>query len=249
MTTRAAELCLLPPQGNSLVLDVGCGSGLSGEVLTGLGHQWIGVDLSPDMLAVSVDNETEGDVLLADIGQLVRFRPGTFDGAISISTLQWLCNADKASHDPYKRLLCFFRWLHDALKRGARAVFQFYPQSASQAEMITAASVRAGFGGGLVVDFPNSAKAKKYYLCLWTGVSGSSLPPAVSHEAEDYSEHHTAVAVENTTRERPAKRSKHARKNTHDKEWVLHKKARQRTLGHKVRPDTKYTGRKRNNKF
>lgn len=27
-------------------------------------------------------------------------------------------------------------------------------------------SLRAGFTGGLVVDYPNSTKAKKYYLCL-----------------------------------------------------------------------------------
>lgn len=26
--------------------------------------------------------------------------------------------------------------------------------------------LRAGFTGGLVVDYPNSTKAKKYYLCL-----------------------------------------------------------------------------------
>lgn len=26
--------------------------------------------------------------------------------------------------------------------------------------------LRAGFTGGLVIDYPNSTKAKKYYLCL-----------------------------------------------------------------------------------
>lgn len=39
------------------------------------------------------------------------------------------------------------------------------PRSAApQAEMITAAALRVGFGGGLVVDFPNSTRAKKHYL-------------------------------------------------------------------------------------
>lgn len=37
--------------------------------------------------------------------------------------------------------------------------------------MITSAAMRAGFSGGLVVDFPNSAKAKKYYLVLMVGQS------------------------------------------------------------------------------
>lgn len=35
--------------------------------------------------------------------------------------------------------------------------------------MITTAAMRAGFSGGLVVDFPNSSKAKKYYLVLMVG--------------------------------------------------------------------------------
>ena len=53
--------------------------------------------------------------------------------------------------------------------RGGRAVFQFYPENARQIEMITSQSMRAGFTGGLVVDFPNSTKAKKYFLVLMTG--------------------------------------------------------------------------------
>jgi len=41
-----------------------------------------------------------------------------------------------------------------------------------QLELITQQSMRAGFTGGLVVDFPNSTKAKKYVLfCLLHCVS------------------------------------------------------------------------------
>ena len=36
-------------------------------------------------------------------------------------------------------------------------------------QMITTAAMRAGFSGGLVVDFPNSSKAKKFYLVLMVG--------------------------------------------------------------------------------
>ena len=37
-------------------------------------------------------------------------------------------------------------------------------------ELITASAMRCGFTGGLVVDYPNSTKAKKYFLCLFAGV-------------------------------------------------------------------------------
>lgn len=68
--------------------------------------------------------QVEGDLLLGDMGQGLPVRQGVFDGAISISALQWLCNADKAAHDPRKRLKAFFESLYRGLSRGARAVLQ-----------------------------------------------------------------------------------------------------------------------------
>uniref|UniRef100_A0A8C3PWU1 BUD23 rRNA methyltransferase and ribosome maturation factor n=1 Tax=Chrysolophus pictus TaxID=9089 RepID=A0A8C3PWU1_CHRPC len=121
----------------------------------------IGVDISRAMLDVAVEREVEGDLLLADMGDGIPFRPGTFDGCISISAVQWLCNADKKSHSPPKRLYRFFSTLYTALARGSRAVLQLYPENSEQLELITAQAMRAGFTGGMVVDYPNSAKAKK----------------------------------------------------------------------------------------
>ena len=44
------ELLLLPEDTPCLLLDIGCGSGLSGSVLEEYGHMWIGLDISPSML-------------------------------------------------------------------------------------------------------------------------------------------------------------------------------------------------------
>ena len=63
-----------------MLLDIGCGSGISGEVLSEHGHYWVGLDISPHMLLVGKERETEGDMMLSDIGQGFKFRPGTFDG-------------------------------------------------------------------------------------------------------------------------------------------------------------------------
>lgn len=52
MTERALELLALPDDDESrLLLDIGCGSGLSGEVISELGHHWIGIDISEAMLS------------------------------------------------------------------------------------------------------------------------------------------------------------------------------------------------------
>lgn len=62
-------------------------------------------------LEIAKEREVEGDLLLGDIGDGIPFKPGTFDGAYSVSTLQWLCNADKSSHKPVKRLYSLFSTL------------------------------------------------------------------------------------------------------------------------------------------
>lgn len=49
------------------------------------------------------------------MGQGVPFKAGSFDGAISVSAVQWLFNADKKSHQPVKRLYKFFSTLYAAL--------------------------------------------------------------------------------------------------------------------------------------
>lgn len=136
------------------------------------------------VLEVAAERETDGDLILGDIGQGLPFKAGTFDGAVSISALQWLCYANKASHNPTKRLYSFFSTLYACLSRSARAVLQFYPENSEQVELITAQATKAGFYGGVVVDFPNSAKAKKMFLVLMTG-GAAPLPKALGIENED----------------------------------------------------------------
>ena len=102
MTYRALELLNLPPDKPAFLLDIGCGSGLSGEILDQEGYVWAGVDIAPSMLGefiplfplhlgddmltdwpeVALEREVEGDLFLQDIGQGFGFRPGSFDGAI-----------------------------------------------------------------------------------------------------------------------------------------------------------------------
>merc|ERR1712137_627474 len=201
MSQRALELLCLPEDENCLLLDLGCGSGLSGEIITDAGHDWIGLDISPSMLAVAQETEVEGDLILGDLGDGIPFRPGMFDGAISISALQWLCNADKRWHVPKKRLIKLFEQLYASLRRGARAVFQLYPENSEQVELITMCAMTCGFTGGLVVDFPHSAKAKKYFLVLFAGHT-AQLPAGLGTTEAD-----NPNAIRNVDRVRNSKKT------------------------------------------
>lgn len=42
MCERAIELLALPEDQTCLILDIGCGSGLSGTAIEEAGHMWIG---------------------------------------------------------------------------------------------------------------------------------------------------------------------------------------------------------------
>uniref|UniRef100_A0A673H127 Probable 18S rRNA (guanine-N(7))-methyltransferase n=1 Tax=Sinocyclocheilus rhinocerous TaxID=307959 RepID=A0A673H127_9TELE len=52
MSERAVELLSLPEDQPCYLLDVGCGSGLSGDYLSEAGHYWVGVDISTAMLGI-----------------------------------------------------------------------------------------------------------------------------------------------------------------------------------------------------
>lgn len=295
MTRRALELLDLP--GPSFILDVGCGSGLSGEILTRSGtsirrrrkgddvdaeekseggaegddneeeerdddddesdysgfsddesieeeigngpHVWVGMDVSPSMLDVALQRDVEGDLLLADMGQGVPFRAGSFDAAISISAVQWLCNAESSDTSPQGRLSRFFNGLYASLRRGGRAVCQFYPKNDTQRAMITQAAVRAGFGAGILEDDPGTKNMKVYLvLTVGSGVSSGDITGVVSNMDDvDILDDRGARGQNGRTKNKAIKKG--------SKAWIAKKKEQMERKGKIVKASSKYTGRKR----
>lgn len=232
MTNRA--LSLLNLRSPSLVLDIGSGSGLSGSILSGAGHTWIGVDISASMLAVALESDAEGDMLLADAGQGLAFRPGSFDAAVSVSAVQWLCNAESAVESAEGRLRRFFESLYGCLRRGGRAVCQFYPRDEKQKKLVADAAIRAGFGAGLLEDGAGT-KQVKVYLVLTVGEAGDITNVVDGLEG---------VEVDDARRRRGKKGERLSRR-----EGILRTKERALRKGKIVKASSKYTGRKRRVQF
>lgn len=151
--------------------------------------------------------------------------------------LQWLLNADNSVHSPPQRLTRFFTTLHSALRNPSRAVFQFYPSSDDQVQLITQCAQRAGFGGGLVVDYPNSKKARKMYLCLMVGQQ--EIPKGLDGDEIEMSSADKAKRrdqIQNERRRRreaghSSRKKKKTSKGLEGKEWVLKKKELYRARG------------------
>jgi len=193
------------------------------------------MDISPSMLAIALDRDTPGDLLLADMGQGIPFRAGTFDAAVSVSAIQWLCNAESSDVSATGRLSRFFDGLYAALKRGGKAVLQFYPKNDTQRGMITGAAVKAGFGAGLLEDDPET-KNRKVYLVLTVGSGGELSGGDITDTVKN-------IEGVEVVDERGRRTTKKRGETT--KEWIMRKKERDRKKGRVVKKDSKYTGRKR----
>jgi 18S rRNA (guanine1575-N7)-methyltransferase len=248
MTHRALELLALSSP--SMILDVGCGSGLSGEILSqtpedgtpGGPHIWVGFDISASMLGVALEKEVEGDLLLADAGQGVPFRPGTFDAAISISAVQWLCQAESSEEwdTPAARLSRFFNGLYASLRRGGRAVCQFYPKNDTQKKMVSQAAIKAGFGAGLLEDDEGTKNAKTYLVLT---VGGGELDGDITGVVRGME------GVDVVEARRRAKAGKRGEEKKGSRGWILKKKEQMERQGKVVKATSKYTGRKRRIQF
>lgn len=155
---------------------------------------------------------------------------------------------DSQQQSARSRLMRFFSSLYTVLKRGARAALQFYPENADQVVLITECASRVGFQGGLVVDYPNSSKAKKYYLCL--SFETQYRVPKVAHsgtsagrgqrthadpdrvdDSQALGTGDDAVGVTERERQRGGKKKGGQRPAVKSRDWILQKKVSTHTSG------------------
>ena len=138
----------------ALLLDLGSGSGLSSAVIRASGYTVVGIDVARDMLRLDVAHV--GFTVHANLSSGIPFlRPGAFDGAISVSALQWL--------DPRAQSVLFHH-LAIVLRPGAQMVFQFYPRP-EEAQPTVDRALAEGLQARLVIDMPHATRARKLFLC------------------------------------------------------------------------------------
>ena len=146
---------------NSLILDLGCGSGFSTYILETSGFHTIGLDNSFDMLLNNLE-KTAPDKrnLVCGLIEALPFRKNTFDIMISISAFNFILE-NVMPHDKKKRLLKVTDTLFQVLTSKGRSVIEFYPKKEDIPLYLESLN---RFVGGMVIDNPNLRKEQKFLI-------------------------------------------------------------------------------------
>ena len=85
-----ADLVMPPPDRPLSILDLGCGTGLAGDVFSDLAGTLVGVDLSPRMLEAARARGIYSDLMEADIEAVLQKEDAAYDLIIAADTLVYL---------------------------------------------------------------------------------------------------------------------------------------------------------------
>ncbi|MDP3741794.1 MAG: class I SAM-dependent methyltransferase [Candidatus Micrarchaeota archaeon] len=154
LTLRAVELAQFPL--GSKIIDAGCGSGFSSIILREIGYEVYPFDLIPAFV-----EQCKQKGFKAKVGDLCKFPfKGKFDGIVSISVLQWVSIGGMVEVAKVAREF----WNH--LKKGGKAVIQFYPKSEVEAMQCGKAFKEKGFAVKIITDNPANSRKRKVFILL-----------------------------------------------------------------------------------
>lgn len=161
--TTARALELLDLEKKSFILDIGCGTGWSTEIIKNEGHIVIGLDLSKDMIKLA---QKKGiDTILADM-RYIGIKSNYLDGSISISALNFVAENSKTKKEIKNNYTKVASEIFRILKPGGKAIFEYYPQSDIELKISTQVFSSVGFQGGLVIDGVGTRKEQKFLVLV-----------------------------------------------------------------------------------
>lgn len=154
-----------------LLLDLGCGSGLSSQTFLseGFASFVVGIDLSNGMLqtARKESKRSNCDWVLADMSKPLPFKNQVFDGAFSVGVLHYLLQ-EAEGYDSEERLRCLFFSIRRCVKYCTPIVFQFFPRREDRdAQYIANTARRCGLIAELICDQSYHTQAVRWFLWVY----------------------------------------------------------------------------------
>jgi len=150
------------------ILDLGCGTGYSSEVLIENGFRVIGVDILEDMIKKASKKKKEHDyidldLIMADINNLP-FRYNSFNHAISISAYNFITHGIYDQVKKKTRVYDTARDLCKFLRKKGRLIIEFYPEDDKELNLFSSSFIKNGFDGFMIKENPNQKSGQTYLL-------------------------------------------------------------------------------------
>ncbi|MBY8979655.1 MAG: class I SAM-dependent methyltransferase [Candidatus Lokiarchaeota archaeon] len=153
----------------SFILDLGCGTGYSTEILVERGFKVVGIDVLHDMISKVkhkknlMTNQNNLELILADINYLP-LRNSSISHAISISAYNFITHRAESIRDKVKIAHNTAKNLHKMLKPDGRVIIEFYPKDDNELEMFASSFNTNGFNGFIVKQNPNQKSGQTFLL-------------------------------------------------------------------------------------
>lgn len=152
-----------------LILDLGCGTGFSSEILIENGFKVIGVDILPDMLLKAREKKKNINskrfmmLILADINYLP-IRTNVIDHIISISAYNFIIHQKKKYGEKVKLLNDTAQFIREILKDEGRIIIEFYPKDDQELTIFNNSFTKNGFEGFMVKNNPKQKSGQTFLL-------------------------------------------------------------------------------------
>ncbi|MFX1417633.1 MAG: class I SAM-dependent methyltransferase [Promethearchaeota archaeon] len=154
---------------SSLILDLGCGTGYSSEVLIQNSFRVVGVDILNDMLSKAREKKKISkelkklELILADINNLP-IRNNSVDHIISISSYNFIIHGLENYGEKVKLLNDTGKNLNNILKNKGRIVIEFYPKDDNELKIFNKSFINNGFEGFVVKNKPKQKSGQTFLL-------------------------------------------------------------------------------------
>jgi 18S rRNA (guanine1575-N7)-methyltransferase len=154
---------------SSLILDLGCGSGFSSEILIQNDFRVIGIEILKDMLLKAREKKRTSaeykdfELILADINFLP-IKRNSIDHVISISSYNFIIHGLENYGEKAKLLNDTGKYLKEILKKNGRIVIEFYPKDDHELKMFNTSFTNNGFEGFMVKSNPHQKSGQTFLL-------------------------------------------------------------------------------------
>ena len=161
--------CRIDMGASPLILDLGCGTGFSSEILIENGFRVIAIDILWDMLSKArekknnFEDNKKPDHILADINYLP-IKPNTVDHILSISSYNFITYGMEKFGEKVKLINDTAKYLHKILKNKGRIIIEFYPKDEMELQMFNKSFINNGFSGFMVKQNPKQKSGQTYLL-------------------------------------------------------------------------------------